>query len=37
MDCDLSYDKEADTRELSLSVKFDDHVVREIKSKLING
>eukprot|EP00731_Ephydatia_muelleri_P031619 Em0023g126a len=37
VECDLSYDKEADTRELLVTVKFDDHVVREMRSQLNKG
>ena len=37
MECDLSHGKEADTRELTITVKFDDHIVREMISKLNCG
>ena len=33
----MSYDREADTRELLITVKFDDHVVREMANKLNKG
>lgn len=37
VECDMSYDREADTRELLITVKFDDHVVREMANKLNKG